>query len=227
MMRTVHTGGPAPLYVNPGQIHAGLLALSMSALMVLSVIGVAVNKISDEICQSLFVSMFALTAFVSFALSTLFALMSMKRLGSDSEWFFLNIGISFLSFALAFCGSWGVILLVDASTAFSVKQCFECADSNGNTRATDDTCRVGDTCVETSYAYISSESDCPGGSKGGNSSIDCEVHFLCQKLAPQTFAVGAVITTFTLIASVSVAYFSFIKFMPFYVIQQRQSSRFK
>ena len=216
-------GGPAPLFENPYQLQAGGLSFATGVLMVLAVIGVAVNKVAEETCSENFVGLFSAIAALSFAAASLFLYVAMMRLGSDAEWIKLNILMIMLTYSIAFCGAAGAIMLVNSSTLVSVLQCFSCCDPT--TQAVKTECVESDDCCTGSLQYISSYDECPGVTS--NSRIDCEIAFLCQEQAPKTFAMGAVVTSFTLLFAIAMAFSVFVKFLPHYLLQQRKIAKFK
>ena len=79
-------GGPAPLYVNPAQASAGFLAIANGFLVILGIVGVVVNKLTDETCQENFLGLFVTLSAVALLTSGLFLHLSMTALASDTEW---------------------------------------------------------------------------------------------------------------------------------------------
>jgi hypothetical protein len=227
-MALEYLGGPAPLFENPAQVQAGLMSLLMAFLMLLSVIAVTVNKMTEETCIENLLGFFSAVASFSFLSAIVFLHVAMTRLGSDSQWLRLNFLMGLLTYAVAMTGAWGAILLTQSSSIYGVKQCFQCIDpATGAARAASDPCVETDSCDTTSYKSIKTASDCPGTSNGGNPYIDCEIDFLCEYQAPKTFAMGAVLTSFTLLFSIIMSYISFVKFLPNYVLSQRKILKFK
>ena len=223
-MPLVYCGGPAPLFENPFQLQAGGLSFAMGTLMILAVIGVAVNKISQETCSQNFLGLFVSIAALSFTAAALFLYIAMMRVGSDAEWIRLNILIVLLTYGIAFCGAGGAIMLVNSSTILSVYQCFACCDSGNTTPKTQ--CVESNVCCAGEYKYISSAADCPS-TDPSNSTIDCEIFFLCETQAPKTFVMAAIVTSFTLVFAIAMAFASFLKFLPHYLLQQRKIAKFK
>ena len=201
-------GGPAPLYVNPAQAQAGMVSLAKAFLVVLSIVGVVVNKLADETCQENLVGFFVTVAAVCLLSSGLFLHLSMTSIAADTEWRIFLLAAVFMTILESVIAGWGVVLWMKSSAFVSVKQCTSMNDLN----------------VCTNFEKLRSPNDCPGrvNNLGGDADIDCEVDFLCRFQAPSTFAMGAVVSILTGIVAHVTSWVVFVKFLPSIAVQGRE-----
>jgi hypothetical protein len=201
-------GGPAPLYVNPYQAQAGFVAVAKSFVVVLALVGVVVNKLSDETCQENILGFFVAVGGICLICAGLFLHLSMISIAADTEWRGYLFACIFATVLESVIAGWGVVLWMKSSSLVSVKQCMQMTTLS----------------VCTEFKKIRDPDDCPGRKNfsAGDADIDCEVDFLCRYQASSTFIMGAVVSVFTALTSHFTAWVVFIKFLPSIAVQGRE-----
>jgi len=207
-------GGPAPLFPNPAKFASGATGVLKAVCLIVSIVGVIVNKAIGETCVANLVGFMAINCLVCLAFSILFLHVAMQRFASDREWLIVNMIFILFSISEAMVCAWGVTLCVLSSASLGVSQCFDCLDTTGATVASTAVCASTYSCLESSRLTIYSETACPGwGSSSGNTSIECELLFLCSNEGPYTYAMGITVVAVTLAVALWSNYLIYCHFL--------------
>lgn len=196
-----------------------MVSLLYGALWIFSNIGIILNKVWDETCQTLFTYLLIMS-FSSLGGLVIYLYLGIIRYASDTQWLLLSAGGALGSMALAAFMCWGVMQVIQQSGLLGAYQCFACVDSTGAT--VNGTCSSTDICASDSWRLIYSISDCEPATVLG---IYCELSDLCVYSAENTFWYATLVTAFYLIVLIINGLAIFLKLIPSLAQQSGYRSR--
>jgi hypothetical protein len=186
--------------------------------MIISVVGVLVSKSKNETCEQGIPDFMGLNAVICLAFASVFIHITLIRIGSDKEWFWLNFILMCLSIGEALILAWGTTMLLTGSMSLGVDQAFACSLTEDGP-ALDNDYICGDGTYPLDIRSISSFSECPGwgDEDEGNINISCEIAYICQVSAPHTWGWGLTVVITNLISAIWSNYLIYCTFMTFLV----------